>query len=98
VYAQVRLDPGTSVPISQQDDGTPIFWEKPLTRHRGGNNVNYKSIPFGLRRNKQIDPSRSIARIILGPHCAASIADIEAELHINKFDDVAVVKSNCQIR
>jgi hypothetical protein len=97
VFAQVRVDPG-SMPVSYHDDGTLVFWEKPLSRSRGPETVAFKAFPFGLRKNNSYDSCRAIARVLLGPRCEASTADIEAELKSSGFDGVEVARSECQIR
>ena len=97
VFMQAReVDP--DIPISKYDDDTPIFWEKPLTRGRENRELEYKTFPFGLRRNGRHDASRAIARVVLGPRCAASPADLAAELRESGFEGVEVAASECQIR
>jgi hypothetical protein len=98
VYAQMRADPGRSLPISGFSDGTLIHWEKPLSRRRGTEVVEYKAFEFGLRRRKVYEFSRAIARIIVGPRCELSVADVRTELQKAGFEEFDVVRSECEIR
>jgi hypothetical protein len=97
VFMQARNNPGR-IPVSRYDDGTQIFWEKPLTRERGSNTIQYMAFPFGLRKKQRCEFSRAIARIVVGPRCSAAAADMEVELRNNGFEDFEVLKSECQIR
>jgi hypothetical protein len=98
VFAQVRADPGRSMPISAFSDGTSIYWEKPLSRRRGAELVEYKAFEFGLRRRNRCEFSRAIARIIVGPRCELSVANVRSELQKAGFEEFDVVRSECEIR
>jgi hypothetical protein len=98
VFAQVRVDPGSTMPVSEFSDGAPIYWETPLNRHRGGDLVDYKAFQFGRRKRGVYEFSRAIAQIVIGPRCALSVEETKSELQRNGFEGVDVVKSDCEIR
>jgi hypothetical protein len=97
IFAQARKA-DRKIPISQFEDGTPIFWEKPLSRVRGTERVEYKTFQFGRRRRGTCDFSRAIARVVIGPRCELSIGDVSSKLQKNGFGDFDVVRSECYIR
>jgi hypothetical protein len=98
IHAQVREDPGRSIPVAEFSDEAPIFWSKPLSRLRSGSTVEYKSFPFGRRRNGVSDPSKAINRVVIGPRCALSVPDVTTLLKANGFEDFDVEQSECKIR
>jgi hypothetical protein len=99
VFAQVRERPSmNNIPISGFSDGTPIFWETPLTRRRGDDLVNYKAFQFGRRKSGAYQTSRAIAQVIMGPRCDLSVEEVKSELQANGFEGVAVVRSECEVR
>jgi hypothetical protein len=97
IHAQSREN-FTGIPIAQLPNGAPLFWEKPLTRQRDEETVEYKSFDFGKFSKGHFDASRSIDKIILGPKCQFTRADIETLLSDNGFVDFSIEMSECQIR
>jgi hypothetical protein len=57
VFAQSPVGDRSTV-ISMHSDGTKIFWEKPLSRTRGNDYVEYKTFQFGRRKDGAFDFSR----------------------------------------
>ncbi|MDP3077102.1 DUF2971 domain-containing protein [Bradyrhizobium sp.] len=98
VFAQVRANSGNVIPVSGFSDGTPIYWEAPLTRRRGATVVNYKAFRFGRRKQKGYEFSRAIAQVVIGPRCELTVEETKSELQGNGFEGVDVVRSNCEIR
>jgi hypothetical protein len=99
VFAQVYARPDNDViPISEFDDGVPIEWAQPLSRHRGTSTVDYMAFQFGRRKQGMYDISRSIAQVVIGPRCELSIEDTKSELQKNGFEGVEVMRSECEIR
>jgi hypothetical protein len=98
VFAQVHARPDNAIPMSRFDDGTPIGWEPPLSRHRGASLIDYKAFQFGRRKQGAYEFSRAIAQVVIGPRCELSIEETKSELQRNGFEGVDVVKSDCEIR
>jgi hypothetical protein len=86
-----------SIPLSWHADGTEIFWEKPLSRIRGNECVEYRSFRFGRHKDGVFDFSRAIARVVVGSRCELPIDEVTSELRKNGFTDFDVVKSECFI-
>jgi hypothetical protein len=97
-YAQVYAEPGRRVPVSTFDDGAPIFWQKPLTRLRGAEQVQYFAFPFGLRKRNSYKTERAIDRVLIGPRCDLSADEVRAELLSQGFVGVEVLRSECEVR
>jgi len=96
VFMQGRnADP--KIPISYFADGKPIFWEKPLSRTRAAELIEYKAFQFGRRRQAN-DPSRSISQVVIGPRCELSTDEVIAELRKNGFEEFSVTSSECSVR
>jgi hypothetical protein len=97
VFAQGR-DADPSIPISNYTDGKPIFFEKPLSRIRGNECVEYKVFRFGRLKHGAFDFSRAIARVVIGPRCELSIDDVKSEMQKNGFVGFDTIRSECYIR
>jgi hypothetical protein len=98
IFAQVRADPGKTMPVSQFSDGTPIYWEMPLNRRRGIDLIDYKAFQFGRRKSKAYEFSQAIAQIVIGPRCELSVENAKSELQRNGFEGVDIARSDCEIR
>jgi hypothetical protein len=97
-YAQVYADPGRIIPVSTFDDGTPIYWQQPLARPRGAEQVQYLAFPFGLRKRNSYKTERAIDRVLVGPRCELSVEDVRTELQDQGFVGVNVLRSECEVR
>jgi Protein of unknown function (DUF2971) len=91
-------DADRSFPLSWHADKTEILWERPLSRTRGNQCVEYKSFPFGRRKDGVYDFSRAIARVVVGSRCELSIDEVTSELRTNGFTDFNVIRSECVIQ
>jgi hypothetical protein len=98
VFAQVRVAADKNHPISYFSDGSPIYWEAPLTRYRGDKLIEYKAFQFGRRKLGTYNVSRAIAQVVIGPRCELSLEEAKSELQENGFEDVDIVRSDCEIR
>jgi hypothetical protein len=100
IHAQVRQEPkpGAFRQVAEFSDETPVFWSKPLSRSRLNETVEYKAFPFGRRTDGTSDPSKAIQRVVIGPQCTLSEADVRALLEFNGFEGFEVEKSECLIR
>jgi hypothetical protein len=98
VFAQARIKPSMNIPVSQFSDGTPIFWETPLSRSRAHELVDYKAFQFGRRKSGVYNTSRAIAQIVVGPRCGLSVDEVKSELQANGYEGADVVRSECEIR
>lgn len=86
------------IPVSLLRDGTPVYPADPLLRMRDGLSVPYFSKPFGRMQQGTWDPSRSIARVIIGPNNNRSVSEVEAYLRRIGYRDFEVVTSRCAFR
>jgi hypothetical protein len=91
-------DSDRSIPLSLREDKTKIFWEKPLSRARGNQCVEYKSFQFGRQKDGVYDFSKAIARVVVGSRCELSIDEVTSELRTNGFTDFDVIRSECLIQ
>jgi hypothetical protein len=98
VFAQVHVNPGNNLPISQFSDEAPIYWETPLKRQRGDDLIDYKAFQFGRLKQRTYEFSGAIAQVVIGPRCELSVEEITSELQRNGFEGVDVVRSDCEIR
>jgi Protein of unknown function (DUF2971) len=100
IHAQVRQEPKPSAfrQIAEFSDETPVLWAKPMSRSRSNRIVEYKSFPFGRRTNGTTDPSRAIERVVIGPRCTLTEADVKSMLWSSGFEGFEVEKSECLIR
>jgi hypothetical protein len=79
-------------------DGKPIIWASPLERSSGTKSIKYLQFPFGRFRKGRFDPSRAIERVIVGPNCPLSPADVTEAMKEHGFEGFNVEKSICKIR
>lgn len=79
-------------------DGHPIKWLEPLRRSTTVSEVNFLAFPFGRFRNGAFDPTCAIAEVIIGPKCTLTSDSVTSALAEQGFQNVVVVKSDCQIR
>ncbi len=79
-------------------DGAPVRWSQPLERTGPAGPLHYFEFPYGRYRNGIFDPARAIAEVIVGPKCTVGTDDIASLFTHHGFKDVAVVRSQCQIR
>jgi len=98
VQARKEPEPGKGRHIADFSDGTAVLWSKPLSRPRGDVSVDYKTFPFGLRKDRRSDPTRAIERIVLGPRCPLTVEEGTALLEADGFENFEVIKSECEIR
>jgi hypothetical protein len=100
IHAQVREEPrpGRFRRVAEFSDLTPVFWSEPLSRTGPNGPVEYKSFPFGRRKNGSSEPGRAIERVVIGPRCTMTEAEVRALLASNGFEGFEVEKSECQIR
>lgn len=92
------FDGEPSIPVGLLRDGTAVYPADPLLRRRDGVSVPYFSKPFGRMRQGTWNPSRSIARVIIGPNNSRSVSEVEAYLVKIGYSDFEVVKSRCAFR
>ena len=97
-HSQTREEGGRDLPRAMLPDGAPVYWQKPLSREVRGVTVEYKAFPFGRFKDQAYDSSGAIERIIIGPRCALSEAEVMSELEKNGFRNFEVEASDCQIR
>jgi hypothetical protein len=100
VHVQVRKEPpaGAFRQIAEFSDKTPVFWTRPLRHARQNGSVDYRSFLFGRRKDGRSDPSGAIERVVLGPRCLLTEADVTDLLRTNGFERFDIEKSDCQIR
>jgi hypothetical protein len=100
IHAQVRQEPelGAFRQVAEFSDETPVFWSKPLSRSRLDGTVEYKAFPFGRRTDSTSNPSRAIERVVIGPRCTLTEADVRALLEFNGLEGFEVEKSECLVR
>ena len=98
IHAQTKEAGELHLPRANLPDDAPVYWQKPLSREVRGVVLEYKVFPFGRFKNQAYDPSGSIERIVLGPRCALSEAEVTSALKTNGFKNFEVELSDCQIR
>jgi Protein of unknown function (DUF2971) len=98
IHLQTRDLGNVQIPRAEWSDGTPVYWQKPLSREVQGASVEYKTFPFGRQRNRSYEYSRAIERVVIGPRCTLSKDDVQFELEKNGFQNFEIENSDCQIR
>jgi hypothetical protein len=98
IHVQVRETKKENPQIAEFSDETPVFWSKPLSRPGQNGSVDYKAFPFGRRKDQTSDSTRAIDRIVIGPRCTLTEADIRTLLEKNGYAGFEIEKSDCQIR
>jgi hypothetical protein len=98
IHLQTRSPEDTRIPRGELSDGTPVYWQKPLSRQARGNRVQYKAFPFGRYRNRVYEYSSAIDRVVIGPRCLLTEGEVKSELETNGFLNFQIEHSDCQIR
>jgi hypothetical protein len=98
IHLQTRNPENTWIPRAELSDGSPVYWQKPLSRQLRGARVEYKVFPFGRQKNRTYEYSRAIERVVVGPRCTLSTGEVKSELEKNGFENFEIEKSDCQIR
>jgi hypothetical protein len=98
IHLQTRKPESTWIPRAELSDGTPVYWQEPLSREVRGAKVEYKAFPFGRQKNRNYESSGAIERVVIGPRCALSRDDIQSELERNGFENFEIEHSDCRIR
>ncbi|WP_082905780.1 DUF2971 domain-containing protein [Bradyrhizobium centrolobii] len=101
VYMQVKDAPegeAASIPMDYFDDGTELFWRKPLERRGISGGVCYVAFPFGRRLNDSVEHNGAIERVILGSDCKLTRDEVDAALKSHGFVRYEIIDSNCRIR
>ncbi|WP_432254666.1 DUF2971 domain-containing protein [Limimaricola sp. AA108-03] len=100
-YSQPKKAPGASdqeIASWAYPDGMEGYWQKPMIRERGCEEISYVPFHFGKRRNGVHSHQRAVSEIILGPASKASIADITKMISELGYVDVKVSRSDCLVR
>ena len=79
-------------------DGQLVKWTEPMERLRGSTGVKYLEFPVGRFRKGVSTPERAIERIILGPKCPLSVAEVTGAMRQHGFERFDVAQSICNIR
>ena len=98
IHLQTRKPESVWIPRAELPDGTPVYWQKPLSREVRGARVEYKTFPFGRQKKRNYDYSGAIERVVIGPRCTLSKSEVQFELEKNGFKDFEIENSDCQIR
>lgn len=79
-------------------DGQLVKWTEPMERLRGATSVKYLEFSVGRFRKGMSVPERAIERVIAGPKCRLSIAEVTDAMHQHGFQRFEVAQSICEIR
>lgn len=98
VHMQPIERPSADLTDALEPELQDSMWVQPLFRTRGTTQIPYLSFPFGRARDGERRHKWAIERIIIGPKCSMSEAEVRELLHSEGYENVEVARSNCQIR
>jgi hypothetical protein len=79
-------------------DDKPVRWSKALGRTSPIGNVSFLEFSYGRYRRNAFDARRAIGRVLIGPNCTLSRAEVVAAMRDNGFEGFEVGHSDCKIR
>jgi hypothetical protein len=101
IYVQAKQKPEgelAAFPTADVAGREMMYWTAPQVRQSANGAVAYVKFPFGRRQNDQVDHSRAIEKVVLGPNCRLTPSEVDETLVHNGFQDFRVEASECLIR